>query len=108
MNGAALLERVGPELADGLPDPGCPIGDHERREAHPTADEIPAEREPAVIALAAPQCQPEQDLSALQRHAPAHQNTLRGLIVGTQLQVDRIQEPVSYTHLTLPTIERCR
>ena len=31
VDGAALLERAGPELAGGLPDPGCPVGDHERR-----------------------------------------------------------------------------
>ena len=90
VNGAALLERVGPELAGGLPDPGCSVGDHQRRCSEPAADHVSAEREPAVIALAAPQRQAEQDLSALQRHAPADQHALGGLILWTQLQIDRV------------------
>ena len=66
-----------PELAGGLPDPGCPVGDHQRRGAQPAVDHVPAEREPRLIALAAPQSQSEQDLPALKRHAPADQDALR-------------------------------
>jgi hypothetical protein len=90
VHGAALLESVGPELPDGLPDPGCPVGDHERRRAQSAADHVPAEGEPGLIA----ESQAEQDLSALQRHAPADQDTLGGLVIGAQLQIDRVQEQV--------------
>src|SRR5439155_26000331 len=40
------------------------------------------------------QGQAEQDLSALHGHPPADQDTLGGLIIGAQLQVDRIEEAV--------------
>ena len=85
---------VGPDLPRRLPDPGCPVGDHERRRAQAAGDHVPGEREPAVVALTAPQGQPEQDLAALQGDAPAHQDALCGLIVGAHLQVDRVEEQV--------------
>jgi hypothetical protein len=71
-----------------------PVGDHERRRPEAAGDHVPGEGEPRLVALPAPQSQSEEDLAALQRHAPAHKDALRRRVVGVQLQIDRIQEAV--------------
>src|SRR5271165_5528970 len=94
VDGAALLERLRPELAGCLPDSRCPVGDHERRGAQSPPDHVAPEGEPRVIALAASESQSEQDLPPLERHPPADKNALRWCVVGAQLQVDRVEEEV--------------
>jgi hypothetical protein len=52
------------------------VGDDQRRRPHPAGLHVTAELQPAVVAPAAAELQPEQDLLALQRDAPRHQHTL--------------------------------
>jgi hypothetical protein len=85
---------AGPQLADRLPQAGRPVGDDHGRRAQAAVDEVAAERQPALVALAAPERQAEQHLAALERDAPGDQHALRRLVVGMQLQIDRVQEAV--------------
>jgi hypothetical protein len=92
VHGAALLIGGGPQLPDRLPQAGRPVGDDQRRRAQPAGDEVAPEAQPALVALAAAEGEPEQDLAALERHAPGDEHALGRFVVGVQLQVDRVEE----------------
>jgi hypothetical protein len=94
VNGASLLDRARPQLPGRLPDAGRAVGDDQRRRAHRALLEVAAEVQPRLVALARPELQPEQHLLAFQREAPGDQHALGGLVVGAQLQVDRVQVAV--------------
>ncbi len=94
VHGAALFECVRPELACRFPEAGCPVGHQERRRPEPAGDQVAAEVEPVLVALPAAELEAEQDLAALERDAPGDEYTFGRLVVGAQLQVDRVQEAV--------------
>src|SRR6266567_2430198 len=81
-------------LAAGLPDPGGAVGNDQRRRPHPARGEVAPEVQPRLVALARAELQAEQHLLPFQRQAPGDQDTLGGLIVGAQLEVDRVQVAV--------------
>ena len=60
VHGAALLERARPELACRLPEPGGAVGDQERRRSQPARDQVAAEVEPVLVALARAEPKAEQ------------------------------------------------
>ena len=91
VDSAALLVSEVPQLSRGLPDPGGSVGDDQRRGSHPTGFEVAAEIEPVLITLAATELQAEQHFTALQRDPPRDQDPLGGLVVGAQLQIDRVE-----------------
>jgi hypothetical protein len=72
--------------------PGAPSAITSAGARRPRAIMSRAEGKPGLVALTAPQSQSEEDLAALQRHAPANKDALRGRVVGMQLQIDRIQK----------------
>jgi len=74
--------------------PGAPVGDQERRRSQPAGDQVAAEVEPVLVALARAEGKPEQDLPALERDAPGDQDALGRGVVGAQLQVDGVEEQV--------------
>ena len=74
--------------------PGAPSATDQPRRVHSAAGQVAAEGEPVLVALARAELQPEQDLSALQRHAPGDQDPLGRRVVGVQLQIDRVEEQV--------------
>ena len=93
-----------PQLARGLPQPGRAVGDDQRRRAQPAVDEVAAEGEPVLVALAAAEREPEQHLAALQRDAPGDQHALGRLVVGAQLQIQRVAEQVDEVVLVEPAL----
>jgi hypothetical protein len=74
--------------------PGAPSAMTRAGGAHPARLQITAEVQPALVALARPELQPEQHLLALQGQAPGDQYALGRLVVGPQLQIDRVQVAV--------------
>jgi hypothetical protein len=104
VDGAALFLGGRPQLACGLPQSGRAVGDDQRRRAQPAVDQVAAEREPVLVALAAAQREPEQHLAALQRDAPGNEDALGGLVVGPQLQIERIAEQVYEVVLVEPAL----
>lgn len=73
--------------------PGA-VGDDKRRRSHPAGGEVAPEGESGLVALPAPRGEPEQDLAALQGDPPGAEDTLGRLVLGAQLQVDRVQGEV--------------
>ena len=85
--------------------PGAPSATTMGRRAQAAIDEVAPERQPGVEAPpAGAEPQSEQDLSALQRDAPRDEHALGGLVVGVQLQVDRVQEAVDDVVLLEPAL----
>ncbi len=73
---------------------GRTVGDPERRRLETAGEQVAAEVEPVLVALAAAELQPEQHLAPLERDAPGDQHALGRRVVGPQLQLDRVQEAV--------------
>ena len=84
--------------------PGAPSATISAGARSPRSMQVAAEGEPVLVALAAAQRQPEQHLAALQRDAPGDQHALGRLVVGAQLQIQRVQEQVDEVVLVEPAL----
>jgi hypothetical protein len=74
--------------------PGGAVGDDQRRRPHPAGPEVAAEVKPGLVALPAAERQPEQHFLSFEGEAPGDEHALGRLVVGPQLEVDRVQVAV--------------
>lgn len=94
MHRAALLISCRPQLPNRLPQPGGAVGADEPGSVDAAGDQLAAEGQPVLVALAGAELPPEQDFPALQRHGPGDQHPLGGWVVGVQLELNGVEEQV--------------
>jgi hypothetical protein len=87
---ATLLARFRPDLAGGLPEPECTIGDGKpRRHVEPAPLQVEQQITPVVRALAGASGEADQFLAAFRRRADQHEDALL-FVFKARLEMDAI------------------